>query len=131
MDTATAVSTGSSILADRSDAMVILVLVIVAVILWIWKIVIPQKQSDQKMRDADKEIHLQNANTLAELSKVTTKINDTTTHSGNTIRAIAEVKSIELDCIEMIATQVSCDVKSMTSEARGVLRAVRVGATTD
>jgi hypothetical protein len=131
MDTATAVSTGSSLLADRSDAMVILVLVIIAVILWIWKVVIPQKQSDAKLRDADKEIHMQNANTLAELSKVTTGIHDKTNQSHKTISAMMEVKEIELGAIGKIADFTKCDIREELSEARGVIRAIRVGATSD
>lgn len=125
----TATGAASSILADRSDAMVILVGLILLCALWIWKIHLPQKQSEQKLREADKEIHATNSRTLAELTKMTAKIDNTTNHSSNTIKAIAEVKSIELDCIDEIAGKVHCDVTAMTAEARGVLRAVRLGAT--
>jgi len=129
IDAGTAANTATSILADRSDAMVILVGLILLCALWIWKIHLPQKQSEQKLREADKAIHQTNAQTLSELSKMTAKIYHTTSHSSNTVKAIAEVKTIELDCIDMIANQVQCDITAKTAEARGVLRAVRVGAT--
>lgn len=129
MDTGTAVSTATGILADRSDAMVILVLGIVAFVWWMWKVHIPRQESERKLREADKEIHAANANTLAELSKITTGIHQTTTHSHTTIRAMLEVKEIELDCIDSVAEKSGCDLRANLSEARGVLRAVRAGAT--
>jgi hypothetical protein len=129
VDVGTAVTSANNILADRSDAMVILVGVILLCALWIWKIHLPQKQSEQKLREADKEIHATNAQTLSELTKMTSKIDQTTSHSNNTVKAMAEVKGIELDCIDQIAQKVQCDITSKTAEARGVLRAVRIGAT--
>ena len=131
MDTTTAVTTGTSLLADRSDAMVILVIVLAGVILWIWKVVIPQKQSEARLRDADKEIHMQNANTLSELSKVTTGIHDKTDRSFKTISAMMEVKEIELGAIGKIADFTKCDLKEELSEARGVIRAIRIGTTSE
>ena len=131
MDTATAVSTGSSILADRSDAMVILVGVIALAALWIWKVHIPRVESERKLHEANKEIHQTNANTLGELSKVTASIHSTTLNSNTTIRAIVEVKELELDCIGVVAEKTGCDIRDKLSEARGVMRAVRVGATMD
>jgi hypothetical protein len=127
----TAVGTASSILADRSDAMVILVGLIGLAAFWLWKIHLPQKQSEQKLREADKEIHQTNAATLAELSKVTTGIHQTTLHTNTTLRAIVEVEDIKLECIGMIADATKCDVRDQLAEARGVMRAVRVGATSD
>ena len=131
MDTATAVSTGSSILEGRSDAMVILVGVIALAALWIWKIHIPRVESERKLHEANKEIHQTNANTLGELSKVTSTIHTTTLNSNTTLRAIVEVKELELDCIGVVAEKAGCDVRDKLSEARGVMRAVRVGATLD
>lgn len=131
MDTATAVSTGSSLLADRSDAMVILVGVIALAALWIWKVHIPRVESERKLHEANKEIHQTNANTLGELSKVTASIHSTTLSSNTTIRAIVEVKELELDCIGVVAEKTGCDIRDKLSEARGVMRAVRVGATMD
>ena len=110
MDTTTAVTTGTNFLSNRSDAMVILVLVLVGVILFIWKILIPQKQSEARLRDADKEIHRMNANTLTELSKVTTGIHEKTTQSHKTISAMMEVKEIELTAIGKIAEVTNCDL---------------------
>jgi cytoskeletal protein RodZ len=129
MDTGTAVSTATGILADRSDAMIILVGVIVLAALWLWKVHIPRQESERKLREADKEIHAANANTLSELSKITTGIHQTTTHSHTTIRAMLEVKEIELDCIDTVSEKAGCDIRAKISEARGVLRAVRAGAT--
>lgn len=129
--TSTAVGTASSILADRSDAMVILVGLIGLAAFWLWKIHLPQKQSEQKLREADKEIHQTNATTLAELSKVTAGIHETTAHSSSTLRAIVEVKEIELECIGKMADFTKCDIREKISEARGVIRAIRSGATSD
>ncbi len=126
-----AVGTASSILADRSDAMVILVGVLGLVALWVWKVILPQKASEQRLRDADKAIHQQNAATLSELGKVTTGIHQTTLHSNTTLRAIVEVKEIELECIGKIADVAKCDIRDKLAEARGVMRAVRAGATSD
>lgn len=131
MDTATAVSTGSTLLADRSDAMVILVGVIALAALWIWKVHIPRVESERKLHEAYREIHQTNADTLGDLSKVTSNIHTTTTNSNTTLRAIVEVKELELDCIGIIAEKSQCDVRDKLSEARGVMRAVRVGATSD
>jgi hypothetical protein len=131
MDTTTAVSTGTSLLADRSDAMVILVGVIALAALWIWKVHIPRVESERKLHEANKEIHQTNANTLGELSKVTASIHSTTLNSNTTIRAIVEVKELELDCIGVVAEKTGCDIRDKLSEARGVMRAVRVGATMD
>ena len=127
----TAVSAASSLLDGRSDAMVILVAVLVIVAVWIWKVVLPQKASDQRPRDADKEIHRQNANTLAELSKVTTGIHDKTAQSHKTLSAMVEVKEIELCALGKISDFTKCDIREEISEAKGVLRAIRVGATSD
>lgn len=124
-----AASTASSILADRSDAMVILVGLIGLVAFWLWKIHLPQKQSDMKLREADKLIHETNSQTLSELSKVTTDIHKNVTHNFTTIRAMVEVKEIELECIGKIAELTKCNIGEMLAEARGVLRAVRSGAT--
>jgi len=129
MDTTTAVNTASNVLADRSDAMIILVAVIVLFALWLWKVHIPRQESERKMREADKEIHQSNASTLSELSKITTGIHQNTTHSSTTLRAIVEVKEIELDCLGILADKTGCDIREKLSEARGVLRAVRAGAT--
>ena len=128
---ATAASTVSSLLSDRSDAMVILVGLIIVAILWIWKVLIPQRESDQALREADKKIHQENAATLSKLSAVTASIHSNTAHSNTTIRAMLEVKEIELDCIGMISNHTQCDVRDKLAEAKGVLRAVRSGATTD
>jgi cytoskeletal protein RodZ len=129
MDPTTAVSTGTTLLADRSDAMVILVGVIALAALWIWKVHIPRVESERKLHEANKEIHQTNANTLGELSKVTSSIHTTSTQSNTTLRAIVEIKEIELECIGVIAEKTQCDIKDKISEARGVMRAVRVGAT--
>ncbi len=129
MDTTTAVSTGTTLLADRSDAMVILVGVIALAALWIWKVHIPRVESERKLHEANKEIHQTNANTLGELSKITSTIHTTTTQSNTTLRAIVEIKDIELECIDVIAEKTQCDIRDKISEARGVMRAVRVGAT--
>lgn len=129
--TATAASTASSLLSDRSDAMVILVGVLGIVALWIWKIQIPAKQSEQKLREADKEIHHQNAATLAELSKVTTGIHDKTVHTHKNLTAMMEVKDIELDCLSKLADYTKCNIQSELSEAKGVIRSIRAGATSE
>ena len=126
-----AASTASSILADRSDAMVILVGLIGLVAFWLWKIHLPQKQSEQKLRESDKIIHEINSQTLSELSKLTGGIHQTTQHSSSTIRAMVEVKEIEIECMGKIAELTKCDIRDKLSEARGVLRAVRAGATSD
>lgn len=126
-----AASTASSILSDRSDAMVILVGLIGLVAFWLWKIHLPQKQSEQRLRESDKEIHQANATTLSELSKVTTGIHQTTQHSSTTLRAMVEVKEIEFECIGKIAEFTKCDIRDKLAEARGVIRAVRAGATQD
>ncbi len=131
VDVSTAAGTASSILADRSDAMVILVGLIGLVAFWLWKIHLPQKQSEQKLREADKEIHQANASTLAELSKVTTGIHQTTLSSNSTLKAMIEVKEIELECISDVAAHTQCDVREKISLARGVIRAVRAGATSE
>jgi hypothetical protein len=131
MDTVTAVNAGSSILANRSDAMVILVGLIALAALWIWKIHIPRVESERKLHEANKEIHQTNANTLGELSKVTSTIHATTINSNTTLRAIVEVKELELECIGVVAEKSGCDIRDKLSEARGVMRAVRVGATLD
>jgi hypothetical protein len=131
MDTVTAVNAGSSILANRSDAMVILVGLIALAALWIWKIHIPRVESERKLHEANKEIHQTNANTLGELSKVTSTIHTTTINSNTTLRAIVEVKELELECIGVVAEKSGCDIRDKLSEARGVMRAVRVGATLD
>jgi hypothetical protein len=125
----TAVTTTTSFLTDRSDAMVILVMVIAFGVLWMWKVHIPRQESERKLREADKEIHQANASTLAELSKITTGIHQSTAHSSTTLRAMLEVKEIEIDCIDKVSTAAGCDIRDKLAEARGVLRAVRVGAT--
>lgn len=129
MDTTTAINTGTSILADRSDAMVILVGVLALAALWIWKVHIPRVESERKLHEANKEIHQTNASTLGELSKVTSTIHSTTLSSNSTLRAIVEVKEIELDCLSSVGEKTNCDIRDKISEARGVLRAVRAGAT--
>jgi cytoskeletal protein RodZ len=129
MDTGTAVSTATGILADRSDAMVILILAIALAGLWLWKVHIPSRESERKLREADKEIHSANAKTLAELSTVTAGIHNVTTHSHSTVRALVEVKEIELDCLDAVSEKAGCDLRSKLSEARGVIRAVRAGVT--
>jgi hypothetical protein len=130
MDTvSTAVNTTTSFLSDRSDAMVILVAVIVLFALWLWKVHIPRQESERKLREADKEIHSANAATLAELSKITTGIHQHTAHSTTTLRAMIEVKEIEIDCIDKVSNAAGCDIRDKLAEARGVLRAVRAGAT--
>lgn len=131
VDVTTAAGTASSILADRSDAMVILVAVLGILVLWIWKVLIPQKASDQKLREADKEIHQTNAATLAKLSEVTTGIHATTQHSNTTLNAMLIVKKIELDCLTKVSLHTGCDLRESLSEARGVLMAVEAGVTTD
>lgn len=134
MDTATAataINSTSSFLADRSDAMVILVGLILLGALWIWKVHIPRQESDRRMREADKEIHRTNSETLSQLSKVTENISKTTSSSCTTIHAMVEVKEIELNCISSIADKTQCDIKEQIAEARGVLRAVKAGVTTD
>jgi hypothetical protein len=130
MDTvSTAVNTTTSFLADRSDAMVILVIVIGFFGWWMWKVHIPRQESERKLREADKEIHQANANTLAELSKITTGIHQNTLHSTTTLRAMVEVKEIEIDCLDKVSNKAGCDIRDKLAEARGVLRAVRAGAT--
>jgi cytoskeletal protein RodZ len=130
IDAATSVTgAATSILSDRSDAMVILVGMIALAGFWLWKVHMPRQQFEQKLREADKAIHQSNANTLEELSKVTTTVHQTTTHSNTTLRAMVEVKEIELDCIGRVAEKAQCDISSQLAEARGVLRAVRAGAT--
>ena len=131
VDVTAAAGTASSILADRSDAMVILVGMIGLVALWVWKILIPQKASDQKLREADKEIHLANAATLQKLGEVTTGIHQVTIHSNTTLRAMVEVKDLEFDVMGKISQHTGCDVKEELAEMRGVMRAVRSGATTE
>lgn len=129
LDTNTVTGAASSILSDRSDAMLILVGLICLFGFWLWKIHLPRQESEQKLREADKAIHQSNAATLEELSKVTTTVHQTTTHSNTTLRAMVEVKEIELDCIDKVASATQCDIRSELAEARGVLRAVRAGAT--
>jgi len=109
--------------------MVILVSVLGILALWIWKVSIPQKASDQKLREADKEIHQTNAATLSKLTEITGNINTTTTNSNTTLRAIIEVKEIELELVGKVAIAAGCDVRTELAECRGVLRAVREGAT--
>ncbi len=129
MDPTTAINTGTSLLSNRSDAMVILVGFLALAALWIWKVHIPRVESERKLHEANKEIHQTNADTLGELCKVTTSIHATATHSNTTLRAIVEIKEIELECIDVIAEKTQCDIRDKISEARGVMRAVRVGAT--
>ena len=129
MDPTTAINTGTSLLSNRSDAMVILVGVLALIGLWIWKVHIPRVESERKIHEANKEIHQTNANTLGELSKVTSSIHATATHSNTTLRAIVEIKEIELECIDVIAEKTQCNIREKISEARGVMRAVRAGAT--
>lgn len=129
--TTTAVGTASTILEDRSDAMVILVAVLGILALWIWKVLIPQKASEQKLREADKEIHAQNASTLSKLTDVAKSIHTTTMHSNSTLRAFTEIKHKELCMLDKVSTAAGCDIKSDLSECRGILSAVRAGATSD
>jgi hypothetical protein len=130
MDTvSTAVNSTTSFLADRSDAMVILVIFIAFFGWWFLKVHIPRQESERKLREADKEIHSANAATLAELSKITTGIHQNTVHSTTTLRAMVEVKEIEIDCIDKVSNAAGCDIRDKLAEARGVLRAVRAGAT--
>ena len=129
MDPTTAISTGTSLLSNRSDAMVILVAFLALAALWIWKVHIPRVESERKLHEANKEIHQTNADTLGELCKVTTSIHATANHSNTTLRAIVEIKEIELECIDVIAEKTQCNIKDKISEARGVMRAVRVGVT--
>lgn len=125
----TAVTTTTSFLADRSDAMVILVIFIAFGAWWMWKVQIPRLESERKLREADKEIHQANAATLAELSKITTGIHQSTSNSNTTLRAMLVVKKIEIDCIDKVSTAAGCDIRDKLAEARGVLRAVEAGAT--
>jgi hypothetical protein len=132
VDTAvTAAGTVSNILTDRSDAMVILVAVLGILALWVWKVLIPQKASDQKLREADKEIHQANAATLAKLSEVTAGIHATTQHSNTTLRAIIEVEELKLDIVGKVAEAAGCDVRTELGKCHGVLIAVRAGATVE
>ncbi|MFO0940070.1 MAG: hypothetical protein U0930_04820 [Pirellulales bacterium] len=132
MDTATAttaIQSTNSLLSNRSDAMVILVGLIVLAAFWLWKIQLPRLESERKLREADKEIHRTNSETLAKLSTLTEGIHQTTNNSLTTIHAMVEVKEIELDCITEIADKTECDVREKIAEAKGVLRAVRAGVT--
>ena len=127
---ATAGSVGN-LLADRSDAMVILVGVMVLFGFWMWKIHLPRQESDRKLKEADKLIHETNALTLAELGKVTAGVHITTIDSNKTLRAMVEVKHIELDALAIVSRAANCDLREQLAEARGVLRAVAHGATSD
>lgn len=121
----------SNFLGNRSDAMVILVGVMALFGFWLWKIHLPRQDSDRKLREADKAIHETNAQTLAELGKVTSGVHVTTIDSNKTLRAMVEVKHIEIDCLGIVAKAANCDLKEQLAEARGVLRAVAHGATSD
>lgn len=126
----TAGSVGS-LLADRSDAMVILVGVMVLFGFWMWKIHLPRQESDRKLKEADKIIHETNSKTLAELGRVSAGVHVTAIDSNKTLRAMVEVKHIELDCLAVVSRAANCDLKEQLAEARGVLRAVAHGVTND
>lgn len=126
---ATAVTSVTGILSSRSDAMVILVLVLGGLGIWIWKVVIPQKESEKKNREEMTKILAVNSDTLAELSKITGSIHTNTTHSNTTLNAMIAIKHMEVDCIEYIAEKSGYDLTKPLSEIRGVLKAVEHGAT--
>lgn len=126
---ATAVSAASSILEGRSESLVILVLFVAAGLLWVWKVTLPRMDSDRKLREADKEIQKTNSETLQKLTDVTSTIHRTTSKSSHTMSAFLEIKKIEVDCIENVATKVGCDLIKPLSEIRGVLKAIEAGST--
>lgn len=124
-------TTVSSILSGRSDAMVILIGTMLLGGFWLWKIHLPRQESDRKLREADKAIHETNSQTLAELGKVTAGVHSTTVDSNKTLRAMIEVKHIEIDCLSAVSEFTKCDIREQLAEARGVLRAVAHGVTSN
>ena len=124
--TATAVS---SVLSGRSDPMIILVAVLVLAGLWIWYIAVPRAASDRKIQEASQETSRINAETLKQLTAVTTSMHGRVNQSGTTLNAILTIKKIEIDCFDAIATATNCNLNKQISEMRGVVMAVENGAT--
>ncbi len=129
MDTGAAVTSASSFLAERSDAMVILVAMIALAAFWLWKIHLPRIEHQKKIYESQQDILRTSARTLDELCKSTQGIDTTTRTNASTLHAILAIKEIELDCIAKVCEKTQCDLREPIAEARGVLRAVRAGAT--
>ncbi len=126
---ATAASTASSILADRSDAMVILIVVIGMFAFWMWKVHIPRMESQRKLHESDKEIHRTNAETLAKLGDMTSGIHQTSTHKLDHATRDDRNQGDRLDCLSKVSEAAKCDLRNEIAEAKGVLRAVKAGVT--
>ncbi len=92
--------------------MVILIVVIGMFAFWMWKVHIPRMESQRKLHESDKEIHRTNAETLAKLGDMTSGIHQTSTHSLTTLRAMTEIKEIELDCLSKVSEAAKCDLRN-------------------
>lgn len=115
----------TKLLSDRSDTVFLLCVAAMLLVLYVWKIVIPDREAKRKMQEKQQEITEQQAKTLAEICRVSTSIESNTTNTYQHTAAIVNVLGKFVECIRKATEQSGVDISDELSEMRGMLSVVR------
>lgn len=115
----------TTLLSGRSDTVFLLVVAAVLLVLYVWKIVIPDREAKRKMQEKQQEITEQQAKTLAEICRVSTNIDANTMNTFQHTTAIVHVLGKFVDCMRKATEKTGVDISDELSEMRGMLSVVR------